>query len=114
MVKRNACVFISGDGTNLKNLIRRSRDYYFPITIKLVVCNNPKAKGINLAKKYSIPHIIIDTKLRNFENYILKNLRKYRISIICLAGYMKIISKNFIRNYRKKNNKYTPFSASKV
>ncbi len=102
MVKRNACVFISGDGTNLKNLIRRSRDYYFPITIKLVVCNNPKAKGINLAKKYSIPHIIIDTKLRNFENYILKNLRKYRISIICLAGYMKIISKNFIRSYRKK------------
>ena len=50
MVKRNACVFISGEGTNLKNLIRRSRDYYFPITIKLVVCNNPKAKGINLAK----------------------------------------------------------------
>ena len=77
MVKRNACVFISGEGTNLKkNLIRRSRDYYFPITIKLVVCNNPKAKGINLAKKYNIPYIIIDTNLRNFENYIIQKFKK--------------------------------------
>ena len=51
MVKKNACVFISGRGSNLKNLIQRSRDYNFPIKICLVVCNNRNAKGINYAKK---------------------------------------------------------------
>ena len=102
MVKKNACIFISGEGTNLKNLINRSRDYCFPITIRLVISNNCKAKGIIHAKKNAIPYIIINTKTRNFENQIFFYLKKYNISIICLAGYMKIISKNFIKNYKKR------------
>ena len=102
MVKKNACIFISGEGTNLKNLINRSRDYCFPITIRLVVSNNCKAKGIIHAKKNAIPYLIINTKMRNFENQIFFSLKRYKISIICLAGYMKIISKNFIKNYKKK------------
>ena len=55
MVKKNACVFISGEGSNLRNLLKRSRDYNFPISIKLVVSNNPKARGVNFSKKHSIP-----------------------------------------------------------
>ena len=55
MVKKNTCVFISGNGTNLKNLILRSREYIFPINIKLVISNNKKAKGLNYAKKNGIP-----------------------------------------------------------
>ena len=51
MVKKNACVFISGRGSNLNNLIKKSRDYNFPIKIKLVICNNDKAPGIIYAKK---------------------------------------------------------------
>ena len=101
MVKKNTCVFISGKGTNLKNLILKSRDYNFPINIKLVVCNNKKAEGIKLAKINSIPLLLVDTKKRNFENLIIKFLKKYKISFICLAGYMKIISKNFLKNFRK-------------
>jgi len=101
MVKKNTCVFISGKGTNLKNLILKSRDYNFPINIKLVVCNNKKAEGIKLAKINSIPLLLVDTENRNFENLIIKFLKKYKISFICLAGYMKIISKNFLKNFRK-------------
>ena len=103
MVKKNTCIFkiASGEGSNLRNLLKRSRDYNFPISIKLVVSNNPSAKGVNFAKKYSIPYLIVNTKLRNFENIILKNLKKYRINLICLAGYMKIISKNFLRSFKK-------------
>ena len=102
MVKKNTCVFISGQGTNLKNLIHYSRDYNFPINIKLIISNNKKANGINYAKKNSIPYIIINTKLRNFENQILLTIKKHRISFICLAGYMKIISKNFLKKCGKK------------
>ena len=101
MVKKKTCVFISGQGTNLNNLIQRSRDSNFPITIKLVVTNNKNSSGIIYAKKNSIPYFVVNTKLRNYENQILQILKKYKISFICLAGYMKIISKNFIEKFGK-------------
>ena len=51
MVKKNACVFISGFGSNLKSLIQKSRDPGFPVKIRLIVSNNANAKGIFHAKK---------------------------------------------------------------
>ena len=102
MVKKKTCIFISGSGTNLKNLIFRSRDDTFPIKICLIITDNKKAYGIKYAKKYKIPFLLINTKQRNFENDILFNLKKYEISFICLAGYMKIISNNIIQKYKKK------------
>ena len=95
MGKINACVFISGKGTNLKNLILKSRDYNFPINVRLIISNNKEADGIIFAKKNFIPYFIAKTDTRNFEAVILKLLKRYKISLICLAGYMKIISKNF-------------------
>mgnify|MGYP006163235541 FL=1 len=102
MVKRNTCVFISGRGSNLKNLILRSRDSSFPINIKLIITNNKNAIGILYAKKNSIPYLIVNTKLRNYENQLLLILKKNKISFICLAGYMKIISKTFIEKFGSK------------
>jgi len=102
MVKKRACVFISGYGTNLRSLIINSRNRNFPINISLVVCDKWSAKGILYAKKNSIPYLIINTKKRNFENILLKEIKKYKISLICLAGYMKILSKKFLKNYGKK------------
>jgi len=102
MVKKNVCVFISGKGTNLNNLIKKSREYNFPVRIKLIVSNNINAEGLKYAKINSIPFTLINTKLSNFEHKILKKLKRYDISLICLAGYMKIISKNFIKLFGKK------------
>ena len=102
MVKKNACIFISGKGSNLNNLIKKSRDYNFPINVKLVISDNKKAMGILYAKKYKIPYLIINTKSRFYENQIHRILRKYKISIICLAGYMKIIPKKFLLKFKKK------------
>ena len=102
MVKRNTCIFISGNGSNLKNLLKRSRDNNFPIKIKLIVTDNKDAYGITYAKKNSIPYKIINTKLRNYEISLLQILKKNKISFICLAGYMKIISEKFIKKFGKK------------
>ena len=102
MVKKNTCVFISGQGSNLKNLIYRSRDNSFPIKISLIISNNKKAKGIDYAKKYKIPYIYIDTRVREYDNKILLNLKKYKISFICLAGYMKIVSSKLVSHFKKK------------
>ena len=103
MVKKKTCVFISGQGSNLKNLISRSRDNNFPIKISLVISSNKSAKGIEYAKKYNIPYFFINTKTSNYEKIILLNLKKYKISLICLAGYMKILSNYLIRNFQKKD-----------
>ena len=102
MVKKKTCVFISGYGSNLNNLILRSREKNFPIKISLVVSNNKNANGINFAKKYNIPYIYIDPKNKTYEEQILIHLKKYKINFICLAGYMKIISEKLIKNFEKK------------
>jgi len=102
MVKKKTCIFISGQGTNLKNIIYRTRDENFPIKISLVICNNKNARGINYAKLYNIPLLIIDTKKRNYENKILIALKKNKISFVCLAGYMKIVSEKIINNFKNK------------
>ncbi len=102
MVKKKTCVFISGQGSNLKNLISYSRESNFPIKISLVISNNKNAKGVNYAKKFKIPFLIIDSKALNYENKILISLRRHKISFICLAGYMKILSKKLTRFYQKK------------
>ena len=71
MVKKNACVFISGSGTNLKSIIKSTRDYNFPINIKLVISNKKDAKGLNYAKKYSIPYWTISyNKEKNLNNFL--------------------------------------------
>ena len=69
--KIRSCVFISGNGSNLKSLIKSSRDYNFPIKIQLIISNNIKARGLSFAKKYSIPYKFISSKnqkLKHLEN----------------------------------------------
>ena len=99
MVKKNACVFISGTGTNLKVLIKRSRAYNFPININCIVSNTKTANGLNFAKIYKIPYYILNTKNQLSIEFILQKLKKNHISLICLAGYMKIIKKKFINKF---------------
>ncbi len=102
MVKQNSCIFISGNGTNLKALIKNSKDYKFPINICLIITNNKNAKGLNLAKLYNIPFNIFDLgKLRD-QQKALTELKKRKITLICLAGYMKILSKDFIKKFNGK------------
>ena len=102
MVKKiKSCVFISGNGTNLNSLIKSSRDYTFPIKIELVISNNINAKGLNFAIKNNIKSLIINYKnKKKTESIILKILKKNSIELVCLAGFMKILSKKIIKKYK--------------
>ena len=60
--KIKSCVFISGNGSNLKSIIKSSRDYNFPINIELIISNNIKAEGLVFAKKYGIPFNFFSSK----------------------------------------------------
>ena len=96
-------VFISGRGTNLKSLINFSKTKNSPININLVVSNKKNAKGLFFAKKNKIKYLFINYKNRKkAENKILVKLKKYNIDFICLAGFMKILSKKIISKYKNK------------
>tara|TARA_B100000242_G_scaffold285980_1_gene251058 strand:+ start:376 stop:957 length:582 start_codon:yes stop_codon:yes gene_type:complete len=101
--KIKTAVFISGNGSNLKNLIKFSNFKKSPISVKLIISDNAKSKGLRYGKIYKIKK-----KVFNFENKslaekkILKELKKDKINLICLAGFMKILSKMFIKKFKGK------------
>ena len=101
--KKNVAVFISGKGSNLENLIKRSKDQNSRYKISLVVSNNSKALGLKFANKFNIKKKII--KLNNSklsEKKLFGILKKNHTSIICLAGFMEILSKDFIKRFNGK------------
>ena len=101
--KIRTAVFISGTGSNLKNLIKFSLKKVSPIEINLIVSNNIKAKGLKFAKLYKIKKKVYNyDKKKISEKRILKDLKSNNIKLICLAGFMKILSKDFIRNFKGK------------
>ena len=101
--KINIAVFISGNGSNFKNLIINSLKKKSKYNIKLVISNNATAKGLKYARKFKIKKKIINyINKKNAEKIILIELKKNKIDLICLAGFMKILSKNLINKFSGK------------
>ena len=101
--KIDIAVFISGNGSNLKNLINYSLKKNSKFKISLVVSNKSNAKGLSYAKKFKIKKKVVNyLNIKNAEKDILIQLKKNKIFFICLAGFMKILSINFIKNFSGK------------
>ena len=101
--KIKTAVFISGTGSNLKSLIKFSKLKKSPISINLILSNDSKSKGLQYGKIFKIKKKIFDFKKKHIdEKKILFELKKNRIDLICLAGFMKILSKTFINNFNGK------------
>ena len=101
--KIKTAVFISGTGSNLKNLIKFSLKKISPIEVNLIISNNVKAKGLKFAKLYKIKKKVYNyDKKKISEKKILKDLKSNDIKLICLAGFMKILSKDFIKKFKGK------------
>ncbi len=101
--KIKTAVFISGTGSNLRSLIKFSKLKKSPISVNLIITNNKLAKGLKYGVIFKIKKKIIQfTNQDVAEKKILNELKKNKIELICLAGFMKIISKNFIKNFKGK------------
>ena len=101
--KIKTAVFISGTGSNLKNLIEFSKQKNFPISINLIISNNSKAKGLIYGNIFKIKKKVFNFNNKiNSEKHILSLLFKNKIKLICLAGFMKILSKSFIQKFNGK------------
>mgnify|MGYP001427924450 CR=1 FL=1 len=101
--KIKTAVFISGNGSNLKSLIKFSKIIKSPISINLIISNNPEAKGLKLGRINNIKKKVFNFKKKyKVENQILSILKEHEIKMICLAGFMKILSRNFITKFSGK------------
>jgi phosphoribosylglycinamide formyltransferase 1 len=98
--KIKTAVFISGTGSNLKSLIQFSKLKKSPIVIEMIISNNAKSKGLQYSKVYKIKKKVFDFKNNSSEKKVIDELKKNNINLICLAGFMKILSKNFIKSFK--------------
>ena len=97
----NISIFISGRGSNLLSLIKYSKHNNSKIKINLIISNNKFSKGLEFAKKNKIKNYIIDySEKKQAEHKILEYLRKNKIDLICLAGFMEILSSHFIKKFK--------------
>ena len=101
--KIKTAVFISGNGTNLRSLIKYSLLRNSKFSINLIISNNYKAKGLQYGNRFKIKKKIINYKnVKKAEKEINKSLKENKIQLICLAGFMKILTKNFIKKFKGK------------
>jgi formyltetrahydrofolate-dependent phosphoribosylglycinamide formyltransferase len=99
----NIAVFISGTGSNLKNLINHSKKKNSKFIINLIISNNSRAKGLNYARQFNINKKIINfSNMKKAEKITLNELNKKEIKLICLAGFMKVLSKSFVKKFEGK------------
>ena len=97
-------ILISGRGSNMKNIIEACNNKKLSSSVNLVVSNKSNAYGLKVANKYKIKTHILDSKnlaTENFEILLDKILKKNNINLICLAGFMKILSKDFVKKWPK-------------
>ena len=101
--KTKTSIFISGAGSNLKNLIKFSKTKKSPISIDLIISNTSKAKGLKYADQFNIKKKVFNFQDKKVaEKNLSKTIEKNKIKFICLAGFMEILSKNFIKKFNRK------------
>ena len=101
--KLKCAVFISGTGSNLKSLIQFTKKKNSPISIELIISDNPKAKGLKFGKNSKILNKVFNFKNKIIaEKKIISEINNKKIKLICLAGFMRILSKNFIKRFKGK------------
>ncbi len=97
-------VFISGGGSNLQSIIDHVKQRHINASIACVISNNPNAYGLTRAKQANIPtHIIEHNKYTSrevFDAELVKILEVYKVKLIVLAGFMRILSPTFINEYQ--------------
>ena len=102
----NLCVLASGRGSNLRSIIKSKESQKIASSIRLVISNNSKSGALRIAKKWQIPGIHLSEKQFNskeaFDAAFLDLLNKYKIDLIILAGYMKLLRPKVVRKYRNR------------
>lgn len=102
----NIAVLCSGNGSNFQAIVDASKKKLFDAEIKLMVCDNKSAFALKRAKKESIPTLLVVRKNFNstadFEDKIINQLENDNIDLICMAGFMRILSPKFVGKFKNR------------
>ena len=102
----NIAVFCSGYGSNFQAIVDASKTRLFDASITIMVCDDKKAFALERAKKENIKTLLAlreNFKTReDFENKIINQLEKDNIELICLAGFMRVLSREFVKRYKNR------------
>ena len=101
-IKIKTAVFISGRGSNLKNLLKFSKKKISPISIDLIISDTKHAKGLKFSETFNINKRIFNFNNKKIDNQLLKFIQKKEIKFICLAGFMRILSNKFLKSFNGK------------
>ncbi|MDC0856218.1 phosphoribosylglycinamide formyltransferase [Candidatus Nitrosopelagicus sp.] len=108
---KNLGILISGRGSNMESILKAIKKQKIPINPAVVISNKSNAKGLTIAKKMGVQTVVIDSSKYKgnrlqFDKEIISILRKYKVTptngLVCLAGFMRIISPYFIKEYKNK------------
>ena len=112
----NLGILISGRGSNMLNLVNASQRGLINSKIKIVISNNKNSSGIDKAKRKNIKTKIINQKdyesKKDFENALTNTLKNQNVDLVCLAGFMSILSKKFFKGMEQKSDKYSSILTS--
>jgi phosphoribosylglycinamide formyltransferase-1 len=102
--RKRTAILISGRGSNMRALIERARDQSYPAEIALVLSNRPEAAGLAFATENNIPCAIVDHKIyatrEDFEKAMQAVLEHHQIEIVCLAGFMRLLTPRFVEQWQ--------------
>lgn len=103
---KNIAVFASGNGSNFQAIVNAVKSGRLKAHLKLLVCDNPKAYVLERAKKSGIKILLIERRnyasKKEFEDAIIRGLRAEKIGLVVLAGFMRILSARFVRQFKAK------------
>lgn len=103
---KNIAVFASGRGTNFSAIARAVKKGKIKANLALLVCDNPKAGVINRAKKFGVKIALVKredfSSKKDFEDRILEHLAENKIDLVALAGFMRVLSPEFVKQYKNR------------
>ncbi len=102
--KKRIAIFVSGSGTNMENIVRRIQTDGLDCAIVLVVCDNPSALALTRAARFGLETFVAERKnfksKVEFDHHITEKLKEKKVDLILLAGFMRILSPEFVRAWR--------------
>src|SRR6266849_9822858 len=103
-MKRRVAILISGRGSNMAALIKAAREEDFPAEVAVVISNRADAGGLEKARASGVPTVTIETKAFSkdrsaFEAVLQSALDQHRVDLICLAGFMRLFTAEFVRRW---------------
>jgi phosphoribosylglycinamide formyltransferase-1 len=103
---KRLAIFVSGNGTNMENILEKVREKKMPAEAALVVSDNPGAYALRRAEKFNVECVVVERKRfgsrESFEAEIKRHLKRKKINFILLAGFMRILSPSFVKAYRRR------------